>query len=334
MPPSSVAKFFEAFARRYDVEAPAAAAVLRQCAHDSTVLKLLPPEPTWDVPHRLLAAVRLLVSRGEVEDFEDAPEPWPVFRSVLFERSEWITRFVLEQPVQTHVVQRCWALLPLFLTIARVAGKPLDLIELGASGGLNLLWDRYFYRYQAGTWGDMASGVSLAGDERAHVPPDLLDTKVDIHRRRGIDLNPIDVTSAEGMRLLRAFRKDEGYVALLESAAKVLRREPPELIKGNYLDILPDLLRQRDGDSLTVVFQTHSTVYLSVDERRELRVMIDSAARDGPLGWISTPTNEEHGERRGDYPLELAVWPEMGRRIVARTGLLATWLDWYNPERR
>ncbi len=335
MPPSSVAKSFEAFARSCDVEAPATAAVLRRCAHDSVALKLLPAEPTWDVPHRMLAAVRLLVSRGEAEDFEDAPDPWAAFRAVLVERDEWIARFVREQPVQTHAVQRCWVLLPLFLTIARIARKPLDLIELGPSGGLNLLWDRYFYRYQAGTWGETGSGVSLTGDERAPIPQDLLETKVEVRRRRGIDLNPVDVTSVEGMRLLRAFRKDESYGTLLDSAAKVLRREPPELIQGNYLDILPDLLRQRDGGSLTVVFQTHSTVYLTDDERQRLRMIIDSAGSDAPLGWISTPTNEEHGERRGDYPLELAVWPDAGQRIVARTGVRATWLDWYNlPERR
>ena len=32
------------------------------------------------------------------------------------------------------------------LTIARLARRPLDLVELGPSAGLNLLWDRYGYR--------------------------------------------------------------------------------------------------------------------------------------------------------------------------------------------
>ena len=160
---------FESFAKFYEAEAPVTAEVLRQCARDSAVLELLPAEPSWDVPHRLLAAVRLLAARGEVEDFEAAPDAWAVFRSVLVEHGEWIARFVREQTVQTHAVQRCWALLPLFLSIARVAQKPLDLIELGPSGGLNLLWDRYFYRYEAGTWGEPASEVSLSGEERAPI---------------------------------------------------------------------------------------------------------------------------------------------------------------------
>lgn len=328
----SVPESFESFAKFYEAEAPVTAEVLRECARDSAALDLVPAEPSWDVPHRLLAAVRLLASQGEVEDFEAASDPWAVFRSVLLEHGVWIARFVREQPVQTHVVQRCWALLPLFLSIARVAQKPLALIELGASGGLNLLWDRYFYRYEAGTWGEQASGVSLSGEERVPIPPDLLKVKVAIRSRRGIDLNPVDVTSEDGLRLLRAFKKSDRYAALLDAAANVFRKDPPELIRGNYLLLLPELLQQRQGDSLTVVYQTHSTVYLSDAERRELRLIIDSAGREGPLGWISTPTPEEHGERRGDYPLELAMWPEGKRRIVARTDVGATSLTWQGPD--
>ena len=330
----SAPEVFEAFAKSYEVEAPATAAVLRQCARDPAALELVPTEPSWDVPHRLLAAVRLLAARGEVEDFEASSDPWAVFRSVLLEHGDWIAHFVHAQPVQTHVVQRCWVLLPLFLTIARVAQKPLDLIELGASGGLNLLWDRFFYRYRAGTWGEAGSGVSLSGEERVPIPPDLLKVEVAIRSRRGIDLNPVDVRSEDGLRLLRAFRKNDRYAALLDAATKVFREEPPELMRGNYLDLLPGLLRQRGAGSLTVVYQTHSTVYLSDEERHRLRLIIDSAGREGPLGWISTPTPEEHGERRGDYPLELAMWPDGTRRIVARTNVEATWLVWQGQDVR
>ena len=69
---------------------------------------------------------------------------------------------------------------------------------------------------------------------------------------------------------------------------------------------------------ILVVFQTLSTVYLSDEERGRLREIVDAAGEEGPLAWISTPTPEEHGQRRGDYPLELAIWPGGERRFVAR----------------
>jgi hypothetical protein len=76
------------------------------------------------------------------------------------------------------------------------------------------------------------------------------------------------------------------------------------------------------------VFQTLSTVYLSDEERGRLREIVDAAGEEGPLAWVSTPTPEEHGQRRGDYPLELAMWPGGERRIVARMNVRGEWLEW------
>ena len=72
--------------------------------------------------------------------------------------------------MQTNEVQRAWALLPGFLSVAD--GRPFDLLELGPSAGLNLVWDRYRYRYATGTWGDGA--LELAGDDRTPPPAELL----------------------------------------------------------------------------------------------------------------------------------------------------------------
>ncbi len=77
-----------------------------------------------------------------------------------------------------------------------------------------------------------------------------------------------------------------------------------------------------------VVFQTISTVYLSDEERARLNALVDEGGEDGPLAWISTPTPEEHGQRRGDYPLELAIWPGGERRIVCRMNVRGEWLEW------
>ena len=304
--------------------APVQAALFRRCASDPLALSLLPDDPTWDMPHRLLAGARWLALSGEVDDFETAADPWLAFHAVLEEYEDWLGTFVREQPVQTNEVQRCWALLPIFLTVARVARRPLDLVELGTSAGLNLLWDRYRYRYEAGSWGDPSAPLRLEGQERSAVPRELLETEVDVRRRLGIDLRPVDVTTDDGVRLLDTFVRDEGYRARLRSASEILRQEPPELVRGDYLDLLPGILRSRSDDVLTVVFQTISTVYLTDAQRGQLR----ATGADGPLAWVSTPTPEEHGERRGDYPLELAMWPAGDRRIVARMNVRGEWLEW------
>lgn len=302
--------------------------LMRACARDELAQSLIADSPTWDSPHRLLAAVRWLVYGGEVDDFFDDADPWPAFRDVLERHPDRLRRFVREQTVQTNLVQRCWALLPLFLTLARAIDRPFDLIELGTSGALNLYWDRYLYAYGAGAWGDDASPLRLTGEERVPFPSELLTAKPCVRTRVGIDLNPVDVTSEEGIRLLRCFDARSDYRVQLEAAADVVRREPPELLRGDYLELLPDLLGRRDPSGLTVVFQTLSTVYLTDEQRRTLREIIERAASDGPLGWISTPTPEEHGQRRGDYPLEIALWPGIPRHIAARMNTRGEWIEW------
>ncbi len=99
-------------------------------------------------------------------------------------------------------------------------------------------------------------------------------------------------------------------------------------MRGDYVELLPEIVRDRDDYGLMVVFQTISTVYLSDEERARLRAIVDGAGAVGPLAWISTPTPGEHGQRRGDYPLELALWPGEERRIVARMNVRGEWLEW------
>src|SRR4249920_983439 len=83
--------------------------------------------------------------------------------------------------------------------------KTFDLVELGPSAGLNLVWDRYRYRYEAGEWGREDAVLSFDGYERRPVPRDLFDLEPGVRGRIGIDRSPIDVTNEDGARLLRSF---------------------------------------------------------------------------------------------------------------------------------
>jgi hypothetical protein len=278
----------------------------------------------WDVPIRLLGGLHYLA-------LEDGLDPWSSLPEVLAERRDWLAHFVAEQDVQTNEVGRCFALLPGFLELARASGRRLDLVELGPSAGLNLLFDRYRYRYRAGEWGQRGAAVILGAEERRPVPAEGLAVSVEVGHRRGIDLNPVDVTTDEGARLLTAFVWADQWARLerLRRAIDVVRSDPPELVRGDYVQILPDLLAQRDPQALTVVFQTASIQYLARNRYDELRRVVIAASRDAPLGWISTQRHDEddRGTVQG-YRLELALWPARDARVVARMGYHGEWLDW------
>jgi len=320
---------FEKYARGMEARSAQVAALARRCSTDPVVSELMPEDVTWDYPHRLLAAVRWLILGGEAISYGTSEDPWEAFRSILEEHGEWVAGFIREHGIQTNEVQRSFVLLPVFLTVARLSGRPLDLIELGASAGLNLLWDRYRYRYAEGRWGRPDAEFELTGDELSTVPGDLINRTVVVKRRLGIDLDPVDISSEAGLRLLESFLLDDRpRVERLHRVAEVARRDPPELLRGDFVDLLPELLRERDEETLTVVFQTLSTIYLPDHRLRQFLEGIDQAGSEGPLAWISTPTPSEHGQRQGDYPVELTVWPGGERRFVARMNVTGDRLNW------
>jgi hypothetical protein len=304
---------FERQAVYCDGRSPLYARVCRRLAGDPRVAGVA-PDLEWDLPLRLLGGLHYLVLGGEAA--------WDELDVALERHAQFLRRWCAEQEVQTNEVQRAWALLPAFLSLED--GRPFDLLELGPSAGLNLLWDRYAYRYATGTWG--SGELELSGDDRVPPPAELLSRRVEVVRRRGVDLSPIDVTTEEGARLLQAFVwPDQGArLDRLQRAIEVARRDPPELIRGDYVGALPSLLRDRVPGAQLVVFQTASTMYLDRGAAERLRAALHEAGRQEPLVFVTT------GRAPDDdgFALEVERFPDGRPERVAVFDFHGTWLDW------
>jgi hypothetical protein len=248
---------------------------------------------------------------------------WDDVEGALDEHASFLTRFVEEQQVQTNEVARAWALLPGLLS---VGAERIEVLELGASAGLLLGFDRYAYRYRAGSWGNGA--LVLAGDDRGGPPPEVLAQRLHVERRRGVDLDPVDATSDHGARLLQAFVWPDQTDRLerLRAAIEVVRDDPPELVRGDYVDLLPALLAER-GDSLTVVFTSVTTAYLPEERYQELLVALARAGNERPLAWLALegPRGEPD---YGGLALDLTTWPGGETRRLAKADFHAGWLEW------
>ena len=277
-------------------------------------------EPRWEAPLRLFGGVHYLELAGMVQ------HPWAKLRGVLEANREWLARFVAEQPIQTNEVQRCWGLLPAFLSVA--AGRRLDLVELGPSGGLNLFWDRYAYRYQEERWGNPAASLELSGRAKGGPPRDLLCRDVEVGRRIGIDRLPVDVTTDHGARLLEAFvwADQTDRLERVRRAIEVAREDPPQLLDGDYVAVLPALLAERDLDALTVVYHSVSTVYLRQEERDRLDEIFASEGRRGSLARVSYEIDRDTPTFYG-FALDIETWPG-GRRRLARLDGHGNTMDW------
>jgi hypothetical protein len=295
-------------------------ALARSLADDPLVADIVGPDVSWETPLRLFGGVHYLELAGVVR------HPWPKLRGVLEANRDWLARFVAEQPVQTNEVQRCWGLLPGFLWVAD--GRPIDLIELGPSGGLNLYWDRYRYRYGERAWGSEGAPLELSGKAEGGPPPPLLDVTVAVRRRLGIDRRPVDVTTDHGAHLLEAFVwADQGErLERVRTAIAIARSDPPRLLRGDYVEVLPALLAERDLDALTVVYHSVSTIYLRKDEEERLD---DVFAQEGERGALARVVYEPDGVQTDFYGLALDIqtWPGERRRLARLDGHANT-MEW------
>ena len=290
------------------------ASLCRALAGDARVAALA-PDLRWDLPLRLLGGLHYLVLAGIAS--------WDDVDGALEEHAAFLARFVEEQQVQTNEVARAWALLPGLLS---VGAERIDVLELGASAGLLLGFDRYGYRYRTGSWGDGA--LVLSGDDRGGPPADVVARRMQVERRRGVDLDPVDVTTDHGARLLQAFVWPDQTDRLerLRAAIAVVRGDPPELVRGDYVELLPVLLAQR-GEAHAVVFTSVTTAYLPEERYQELLVALARAGNERPLAWLALegPRGEPD---YGGLALDLTTWPGGETRRLAKADFHAGWLEW------
>jgi hypothetical protein len=205
----------------------------------------------------------------------DATAAWPAFRQALADHRDRI-RALLATGCQTNEVARSAALLGGFLEVAHRAKKPLRILEIGASAGFNLRWDRYRYESSEGAWGDKSSHVRF--DHSYEVSPPFNRT-ADVVERKGCDLNPIDATTAEGALTLRSFvwADQLGRMAQLDGAIEAAAETPVEVERIAAADFLERELARPREDVATVVFHSVFMQYVEESERARITAALEGS---------------------------------------------------------
>ena len=178
---------------------------------------------------------------------------------------------------QTNEVARCAVLLPALALLP----EPLAVLEVGASAGLCLLYDRWRYRY-AGVGGDHevgdpASPVTLECAVSGAVPlPERVPT---IAWRLGLDLHPLDPADPDARAWLRALVWPEhtDRATRLSAALDVAATDPPPVETGELLRDLPRLLDRAPANTTVVVTHSATLAHLEAEQRGAfLRVLADA----------------------------------------------------------
>lgn len=298
--------------------------------------------PGQPLPNLLFAAAHLRLLDGVSHPLADyypsvggsrPPDAgaYPHFRAFCLAQRAAIVPLLQEGRVQTNEVRRCALLLPAFGLAARLGGgRPLALIEIGASAGLNLLWDRYAYRYSDGRkLGDPHSPVRLSCV--AEGDPPLPAALPAVACRVGVDLNPLDSNDVEQRRWLRAlvWPEQAERAALLEAALAVARCDPPRMVAGDALAALPALLAELPPGTTPCVYHSQTVNQFSDDARVALRALLDGYGQQRDFAHISI-----EAERADEHPaLRLAFYGGGVRteQLLARCHAHGGWLRWLDP---
>jgi hypothetical protein len=260
-------------------------------------------------------------------------EAYPVFRAYCLEHAGEIRALVTTRRVQTNEVRRCAPLLPALQAVWERGGRrPLALIEVGASAGLLLNWDRYTYGYQAGgnvlIAGDQSSLVQIMSALRGDVSPPLTATFPHVVWRAGADIHPIDVNDERETRWLRAliWPEHQDRMALLDAALTLARQYPQRIVAGDAGEILPALLAETPADATLCVYHGFTLNQMP------------AATREHILAHVA-----EYGRRRDLYRVALEWWPpnptptvefftyaggETGNRLLAHCESHGRWVEW------
>ena len=264
-------------------------ALARQCRPGQPIPNLLfaaVKRLVADEPDTLLGRLYGQIGEGDPPTADLATE----FDAFCRRHAARIVDLVRTRNVQTNEVGRCSHLMPAFCAVAHEAGRSLALIDIGAGAGLNLLWDRFDYRYSNGVaFGSGESPVCIECQTRGEMPR-LPARFPAVSFSVGVDLHPIDIGDDEQYRWLEAliWPDHAERTALLANAREVWLQQSPRVEAGDALELLPVLVAEAPADSALCVFHCHALNQFPVEARESFMGLLRSAAQSRPVFHVSS----------------------------------------------
>jgi hypothetical protein len=273
---------------------------------DQPILKLLTQrQPGQQASFLLFGAIHYLLLSGVQHPLRDfypslahalPKEPaavGPVLLDFCHRYSDDLATLIRTRLVQTNVVKRSLGLLVGLWAVRRRCQQPVHLIEVGASAGIHLHFDRYRYILGERVFGQPDAKVAIETQWRGKQPPPNLDNLPQIVSRIGIDLNPVDVTDASERRWLSAlvWPENQHEADLLTAALESVAKDPPTIVAGDAIDVCPQLASSLPSGEPRIVFHAATRMHVPLERRAAFDEAIDAIGQHGPLYhiWLEPP---------------------------------------------
>ncbi|NUT46009.1 MAG: DUF2332 domain-containing protein, partial [Saccharothrix sp.] len=258
---------------------------------------------------------------------------WADALPVLHEHTDELHTLVASTVVQTNEPGRSAPLFGGLQTATHLAAAeagrrtpfPVRLLEVGASGGLNLRPHHIAYRVDGVTLGDPGSPFALDPEWTGRPPVDL-GHNLRLVRRAACDLDPVDVSTEDGRLHLSSFvwADQTRRFARLQAAIGLARLDPVPVRCATGPEWLAEQLVRPERDVLTVVWHSVVWQYVSPADRAMGRAILsDAAARatpTAPLALLVYEPRRTHAAGSYEFRLLLKLWPA-GVSLCLGTGV-------------
>jgi hypothetical protein len=283
--------------------------------------------------HRLVLerqAPALALTYPSVGGTGDREGAWIALREVFAAHRDELRRS-LDRAPQTNEVGRSAALIGGLLHLAADDDRPLRLVEIGASAGLNLRADLFRVELADGrSVGPATSPVVLRDPWRGSVPP--LHPRLEVVERLGCDVAPLDPTTTEGRLRLTSYVWPDQPERLdrLRGALQLAAEVPATVEAVGAADFL-DRLALQDGTTTAV---WHSVMWQYLDpadraraEERLAELGALASDRAGFARLLLEPRRRTPGGEH-EFLVVLQSWPGGDERLLGSAvphGLPTTW---------
>lgn len=312
-------------------------------AHDHGALaeriRNWPGDPSYradSVPLRLCGALHALVLTGQTQGLAGAYKrsDASVLRkeiSKAIQRHEQHILEWIEHAPQTNEVARSAVLIAgSWFLAALLPDCRFDLLELGASAGINLNFPFYNIEIKNNNFlYEYSDTVCLSPEWRGKQP---LRAKLLIGSARGVDLHPLDPTR-DGLRLLAYIWADQHErLQRMRAALAVAKRHPVRVDRDDAGHWLSRQLAEPCPHG-RLVYHTVAAQYFPTSTRDQVEAALDIAgadtSTDRPLAHLSM---ESDGGEGAALTLRLWTGGEMRRWSLGRADFHARWIDWQPEE--
>ncbi len=234
-----------------------------------------------------------------------------IIARVLHEQDAFIAPW-LERVPQTNEVGRAAMLWPGIMEITHRFGPDVELLELGASAGLNLNMDRFGYVLGGLASGDLDSPLQMTpvwkGAPPRHSP-------VNVIARAGVDRDPVDLSDPAEIERLTAYVWADQTLRLkrIGHALGIAAQFPCTLVRGDIVDWVRERLAMPQTEGVTrIFFHSITFMYLPKDAQDAVQAMLDEAgakaSTDKPLARLQMELVTEANAPE----LRLQCWPGSG----------------------